>query len=206
MDAETLPQYEVIALNIAARIASGAIHEGAKLYGRSVLASEYHVSAETVRKAVRLLADMKVVEVKEKSGSIVISTDNAKRFLDSVHEQCSRDDLELQLNQLLQANMEISKKISVVCNHLIEAGKKTNPLENNIQFYEVTVFEKSDKVGKNLASLHFWQATGATIVAIRRDMNLMVSPGPDAELYPSDVVIFVGAQSCPARVEEFLNP
>lgn len=205
MDAETLPQYEVIALNIAARIASGAIHEGAKLYGRSILASEYHVSAETVRKAIGLLADMKVVEVKEKSGSIVISTDNAKRFLDSVHERCSQDDLKLHLNHLLQANMEINKKIFAVCNHLIEVGKKTDPLENNIPLFEVTVSEKSDKVGKNLSSLQFWQATGATIVAIRRDRNLMVSPGPDAELYPSDVVIFVGAQSCPESVEAFLN-
>lgn len=206
MDTETFPQYEVIALNIAARIVNGAIQEGAKLYGRSVLASEYHVSAETVRKAVRLLADMKVVEVREKCGSVVISTDNAKKFLDSVRERCSQDDLKLQLNHLLQLNMDIGKKISAVCNQLIEADKKTDPLENDIPYYTVTVSEKSDKIGKNLASLHFWQATGATIIGIRRDMNLMVSPGPDAELYPSDLVIFVGARSCWEKVEEFLNP
>lgn len=205
MDTTSLPQYEAIALNIAARIASGAIHKGAKLYGRSVLASEYHVSAETVRKAINLLAEMNVVEIKEKSGSIVISTDNARRYLDSVHERCSQDELKLQLNHLMQTNMQITKSIYDICNHLIESKKTTDPLENNIPLYEVTVSEHSDKVGKSLIKLNFWHATGATIVAIRRDMNLMVSPGPEAELYPSDVVIFVGSQSCPESVEAFLN-
>lgn len=192
-------------MNIAARIASGAIHEGAKLYGRSILASEYHVSAETVRKAILLLSGMKVVEVKEKSGSTVISADNAKRYLDSFRERSSQDDLKNQLLQLLQANLEISRKVSDVCNRLIETGKTTDPLNNSIPLFEVSVSDHSDKIGKNLSSLHFWQETGATIVAIRRDRNLMVSPGPDAELYPSDVVIFVGARSCPESVESFLN-
>lgn len=55
MDNDTLPQYIQIALSIARRIAGGDVPEGAKISGRSKLSSEYNVSPETIRKAVRLL-------------------------------------------------------------------------------------------------------------------------------------------------------
>ena len=50
-------QYLQIALDLATRIAQGELTEGSRIYGRSVLASEYGVSPETIRKALRLLAD-----------------------------------------------------------------------------------------------------------------------------------------------------
>ena len=51
-------QYLQIALDLATRIAQGELTEGSRIYGRSVLASEYGVSPETIRKALRLLADI----------------------------------------------------------------------------------------------------------------------------------------------------
>ena len=66
-------QYLQIALDLATRIAQGELTEGSRIYGRSVLASEYGVSPETIRKALRLLADMKVVDVKPQSGAVVLS-------------------------------------------------------------------------------------------------------------------------------------
>ena len=68
-------QYLQIALDLATRIAQGELAEGSRIYGRSVLASEYGVSPETIRKALRLLADMKVVDVKPQSGAVVLSAD-----------------------------------------------------------------------------------------------------------------------------------
>lgn len=65
-------QYLQIALDLATRIAQGELTEGSRIYGRSVLASEYGVSPETIRKALRLLADMKVVDVKPQSGAVVL--------------------------------------------------------------------------------------------------------------------------------------
>jgi len=73
MDNDTLPQYIQIALSIARRIAGGDVPEGAKISGRSKLSSEYNVSPETIRKAVRLLGDMRVVDVREQSGVYVLS-------------------------------------------------------------------------------------------------------------------------------------
>ena len=48
-------QYLHIARDLAARIAKGEFPEGGKLFGRSMLASEYGVSPETIRRALRLL-------------------------------------------------------------------------------------------------------------------------------------------------------
>ena len=59
MENDSLPQYMQIALSIAGRIAGGDVPEGAKISGRSKLSSEYNVSPETIRKAVRLLSDMR---------------------------------------------------------------------------------------------------------------------------------------------------
>jgi DNA-binding GntR family transcriptional regulator len=57
----TPPQYLQIAQDLATRISKGKLEEGSTLYGRSVMSSEYNVSPETIRRALRLLADMKVV-------------------------------------------------------------------------------------------------------------------------------------------------
>ena len=81
MENDSLPQYMQIALSIAGRIAGGDVPEGTKISGRSKLSSEYNVSPETIRKAVRLLSDMRVVDVREKSGVYVLSADNARRYL-----------------------------------------------------------------------------------------------------------------------------
>ena len=70
-------QYLQIALDIAGRIACGELPEGSRIYGRSVMASEYNVSPETIRRALRLLADMKVVDIQKQSGVQVLSADSA---------------------------------------------------------------------------------------------------------------------------------
>lgn len=67
MENESLTHYMRVAVSLAERIAAGELREGEKLSGRSKLSPEYNVSPETVRRALRLLADMKVVEVKEQS-------------------------------------------------------------------------------------------------------------------------------------------
>ena len=87
MESDGLTQYTRIAVSLAERIAAGDLQEGDKLSGRSKLSPEYSVSPETIRRAVRLLADMKVVQVKEQSGVYVLSADNARRFLHNMHDR-----------------------------------------------------------------------------------------------------------------------
>ena len=190
-------QYLHIARDLAARIAKGEFPEGGKLFGRSMLASEYGVSPETIRRALRLLADMKVVEIKAQSGATVLSTDNARRYLDSFEEHASPQSLRRQFAQLLDQYDALHRQMiqftrALLKNrvHVVEG----EPLPN----YEITVPRGSPVIGKSLGELKFWQCTGGTIVAIRRGANTILSPGPYAELYDGDVVILVGT---PAAAE-----
>ena len=60
-------------------------------------------------------------------------------------------------------------------------------------------------IGKNIGKIQFWQETGATIVAIKRANYMILSPGPYAELYADDTIIFVGNHGCQTAVANFLN-
>ena len=173
--------------------------------GRSVIASEYNVSPETARKAVRLLADMKVVEVREKKGIYILSADNAKRYMEMVAPLQERYHLRNQLRGLVEDYRAIGKQILDVAERLMQARVTPLPQEKAVPNYEVRLSQESDKIGKTIGELHFWQSTGATIVAIRRHQNTILSPGPYAELYDGDIVVFTGKTECVAAVQMFLN-
>ena len=98
-------QYLQIALDLAQRIAKGELPEGSRIYGRSVMASEYNVSPETIRRALRLLADMKVVEVKPQSGAVVLSADSARRYIENFDEGTGVQSLRLQLKELMASGV-----------------------------------------------------------------------------------------------------
>ncbi len=205
MDVESFPQYLRIALDIASKIAAGELKEQQKITGRSLLSSQYSVSPETVRKALRLLADIKAVEVREKSGFTILSADNARRFLESFQNRHEQQALREKLQGLLNQQAALSREMSEVCLQFLQSQHQPLPAEKRLPNYEVTVSPDSDKIGRSIGSLQFWQATGATIIAIRRNQNTIVSPGPFAELYDGDVVVFVGTPESASAVTHYLN-
>ncbi|MDO5311142.1 MAG: GntR family transcriptional regulator, partial [Clostridia bacterium] len=87
MDSEASPHYMRVALCIANSIVKGNHIVGEKLFGQSTLSTEYGVSPETIRRAMCLLADMKIVESKKHSGTFVLSVDNAARFIDEYRKK-----------------------------------------------------------------------------------------------------------------------
>ena len=201
----SFPQYMRIALDIANRIASGEIAERQRISGRSLLSSQYHVSPETVRKALSLLRDMDVVQVKEKSGVIILSADAARSFLSSFKGQREQQELRTQLHDLTEQNQAISRRIAEVCDQLLEAQTTPLPTEQRLPNYELPVPAGSPRAGQSIGTLHFWQATGATIIALRRNQNTLLSPGPYAQLQEGDMVVFVGAPESVGAVERFLS-
>ena len=198
-------QYLQIALDLATRIAQGELPEGSRIYGRSVMASEYNVSPETIRKALRLLADMKVVEVKPQSGAVVLSADNARRYMENFAEDADIHSLRLQLKELLAESIEVNRRMTETVTALVK-GQETfaaagQPLPN----YEVPVPRDSPLIGKSIGELQFWQSTGGTIVAIRRGQTVLLSPGPYAELYAGDVIILVGNPAAAEAAHRFVT-
>lgn len=198
-------QYLQIALDIAGRIANGNLPEGSRLYGRSVMASEYSVSPETIRRALRLLADMKVVEVRPQSGAVVLSADNARRYIENFSEAADTRALREQLRGLLEQYTELNRKTAETVAALIKSRETFAAAEEPLPNYEVTVPPQSPVLGKSIGALKFWQSTGATIVAIRRGQSVILSPGPYAELYEGDVIVLVGNAVAAQAARRFVS-
>lgn len=175
MENESLTHYMRVAVSLAERIAAGELREGEKLSGRSKLSPEYNVSPETVRRALRLLADMKVVEVKEQSGVYILSADNARRYL---HLCAGRNDLQekqRRLRRLLAQQEQLHRQVTELCTAILdETGRTPESLPN----YSCRIPETWAGSGKTVGELQFWQQTGATIVAIHRNLDCIVSPRP----------------------------
>ena len=191
-------QYLQIALDLATRIAKGELAEGSRIYGRSLMASEYNVSPETIRRSLRLLADMKVVEVKPQSGAVVLSADNARRYIENFDEDVGVHALRAELKELLQQYGDLNRRLTDVVTALVKGQDTFASAEQPLPNYEVPVPADSPLIGQSIGSLKFWQSTGSTIVAIRRGQTVILSPGPYAELYGGDVIILVGS---PAAAE-----
>ena len=204
MDNEGLTQYTRIAISLAERIASGQLKEGDKLSGRSKLSPEYNVSPETIRRTLRLLADMKVVEVKEQSGVYVLSADNARRYLHNFADQTDIRGKQQQLKELLVRQEQLNRQMAALCRDILDETSQTPDALPN---YYCRIPDDWPHSGTTVGALRFWQATGATIVAIRRGLSYIVSPGPYAELYAGDAVIFVGGVKAREAVSHFFaNP
>lgn len=186
------PYYHKIAMDIATRISHGEFKEGERIFGRSALASEYKTSPETIRRALKLLADMKVVEVKPQSGTTVLSNDNALRYVSSAESEDSVHDLFAELREIKNEygalNARLVDTVETLARSRYSFAEAASPLPN----YEISVPDDSPLIGKNIGSLQFWQETGTTIIAIRRGQNVIISPGPTAELYGGDVIILIG--------------
>lgn len=204
MDNEGLTQYTRIAISLAERIASGQLKEGDKLSGRSKLSPEYNVSPETIRRTLRLLADMKVVEVKEQSGVYVLSADNARRYLHNFADQTDIRGKQQQLKELLVRQEHLNRQMAALCRDILDETSQTPDALPN---YYCRIPDDWPHSGTTVGALRFWQATGATIVAIRRGLSYIVSPGPYAGLYAGDAVIFVGGVKAREAVSHFFaNP
>jgi len=198
-------QYLQIALDLAERVAGGDLSEGSRIYGRSVLASEYAVSPETIRRALRLLADMKVVEVKPQSGVWVLSADSARRYIENFGEGADAESLRQRLRTLLEEYESLNHQVSEVADALIRGRFTYAAAAEPFPNYEVPVPADSPLIGKSVGALKFWQSTGGTIVAIRRGATVILSPGPYAELYAGDVILLVGAPEAAEAARRFLS-
>ena len=201
-----LSQYLQIALDLATRIAKGELPEGSRIYGRSVMASEYNVSPETIRRALRLLAYMKVVEVKPQSGAVVLSADSARRYIVNFEESADVRALRQQLKELMAEYADLSRRLSDTVTALVKSRDTFAAAGEPLPNYEVPIPKGSPLIGKSIGALKFWQSTGGTIVAIRRGQTVILSPGPYAELYDGDVIVLVGSPAAAEAAHNLIAP
>lgn len=197
------PAYRIIAMDIAKEIVAGKYAEGQKLFGRSVLASHYQVSPETVRKAVSILKDVGVVETEKGSGIEIISTAKAKEFLNHYNELDSilsmKKDIVSWANRQAKESFDMVEKI----NHLVSSTVRIK-MESPLKPYAFKILPDSNVIGKTVDELRFWHNTGATIIAIERGEELIISPGPYATFRAGDIFFFIGADHSYASVQRVI--
>lgn len=200
----SMSMYHSIALDLAQRIINDEFPVGSKISGRTLLASHYNVSSETVRKAVVLLKDANVVQVSQGKEIVVISTEEAYRFIEHHKSMQSVYSLKQELEILLEKKQKIDDRFEQILNEIIGYSDRLRNLTpyNPI---EVTVPEKSHIVNKTIADIKLWQHTGATVVAIRRNTEIVISPGPLARIQPYDRLVVVGDSDVLQQVTSFVN-
>jgi K+/H+ antiporter YhaU regulatory subunit KhtT len=197
------PIYQQIAIDLANRIANMEFAIGEKIHGRSTLAGQYNVSPETIRRAVILLEDMNIVEVAQGSGITVKSKDEAFKFIERFKSKDSMTSIKKDIENVLDEKKKLEDNLISYINKIMdysERFKNSNPFAP----IEVEIPKESKLIGKTIADINFWQNTGATIIGIRREGALILSPGPYATFNEGDIYVMVGEESSYERVKAFL--
>lgn len=199
------PVYQQIAADIASKIANGHYEVGEKIYARSVLASQYGVSSETARRAICILSDMDIVDTNKGSGVIIKSSENAIKFVRQYDDVKTVNDLK---NDILNSLERQKEENDYLKEHLLELIDKTDRFKSINPFipFEINISKKTPYIDKTVAEINFWHNTSATIVCIKRNGCLEMSPGPYAVLRENDIFYFMGDENCYERVNKFLYP
>ncbi|MCD2255536.1 GntR family transcriptional regulator [Lactobacillus sp. CC-MHH1034] len=202
MKENTLSRYQQIAIDIANRIVNQEYPIGAKIHARSTVANTYQVSAETARKAIKLLADLHIVEAKQGSGFYVSSLNNAVNFVDQFKNVKTLKDLKHDIHQTMKHQLQEYKHLSEMMNQFLDQTQRFNTVDPLMPF-QLELAAGCKHLGKSIGELKLWQNTTATIVAVRHNGQMHISPGPYAVLEAGDIIYYVGNETSPRRVRNY---
>ncbi|WP_312640348.1 TrkA C-terminal domain-containing protein [Hydrogenoanaerobacterium sp.] len=198
------PVYSQVAFDIATKIASGELAENSKFTGRSLMSTEYGVSQETIRRAFKQLADMEIISVQQNIGATVLSRKNAVEYIEKFETGKDIRSLKAELRALLDERGKVNTRIIELVNQITDLGdrfKSSDPLRN----YEFEILPGSHIIGKSVRELEFWQNTEATIVAIKSEGKINLSPGPNAIFKPYDILVVAGKVDSVDKVKELVK-
>ena len=205
MAEEQIARYIKIAQDICGRILVGEYQEGMMLKGRSVLASFYNVSPETIRKAVNLLAKEKIVEIKRGVGIFVDSALHAQQFADKWKDKTLVQNKYANLLNLLEEKRQLDEEIDVAIKDMRDSF--TYQTKEAVQLQEIMIPLDSWLDSKKIGDVYFYNYTEATIVAVvtKEEGRADTSPDPDYVLHGGDKLIFVSKDTMTFdRVASFL--
>jgi K+/H+ antiporter YhaU regulatory subunit KhtT len=196
------PRYQQIAIRVAERIVQNELKVGQKISARSTLATTFGVSAETARKAINVLSDLGIVEAIHGSGVVVVSRQKAQKYLAQYREVQSIQDLQGDILAGVARQRAELTSFAETLETLVDQTRQFQ-LSNPLLPYEMELTAASENLGKTVSEINLWQNTGATLVGILHDDDLIVSPGPYATLYQGDTIYFVGDAHTQQVVQNF---
>lgn len=197
-------KYKEVAIEVARRIADGEYKVGEKIKSRSSLASIFNVSPETARKGLSILADLHIVTLKHGSGVIVLSKEKAIEFLENYEATHSIAMVKEKIRDNISHHLKGLENLSHLVDEFLQQSQSISrhyPLTP----YEIIVNKDTDHFGKTLDELNIWHQTGATVVAIEKDNQLLLSPSPYAIVEKGDHIFFVGDDLAYSRMKRFFN-
>lgn len=201
----SIPRYQQIAIEIASRISSGQYKVGEKIYARSSIASQYGVSSETARRAICILCDLEIVTSEKGSGVIIKSYENAVNFIKQYSKRQTIDTIKENLLKSIARQQKEMDTLNECLSDLIAASEHFRSM-NPFMPFEVKITSECSYLNKTVSEIQFWQHTGATVLAIGRNGNVIKSPGPYAILLENDIIYFLSQDDSSQRVKEFLYP
>lgn len=199
-----MPNYIKIAIDIAYRIINNEFIEGSKITTRTTLVSIYKVSPETIRRSLALLKDMNVVTICNKSGIIINSKDAAKDFLNKFQSELDFSSIVNECTELLNEKKQLNDKIENNIKSIIEFATQLRNIGTIIHF-ESIVEKNSIAVGKSIGELDFWHNTKATIIGVKRNNEIFLSPGPYFTISEDDILVYVGEDEVLSNVNNYIK-
>ncbi|KGR91771.1 GntR family transcriptional regulator [Ureibacillus massiliensis 4400831 = CIP 108448 = CCUG 49529] len=199
------PKYMKIAADIASKIVDKKYVIGEKIYARSSLASQYGVSSETARRAIAVLQDLEIVEATKGSGVMIKSSEKAAQFVHQFLDVQSIQQIQMEMLESIKRQRDELAYLQETTEQLVSRTERFRSVNPFVPF-QIEILESSPYISQTIGSINFWQNTMATIVGIRRESELILSPGPYATIEKNDIIYFIGNDESIDRVEKFLYP
>lgn len=202
----TTPVYAQVAYDIASKVAAGepGFQEEQRFTGRSLMGSQYGVSSETIRRAMRLLADIGILAVQQNSGAVVRSRHRAVEYVEQYRADMDLRALKDTLRRLTEQRDRLNIQINEVFGKIMDLGERFQH-SDQLRTYEFPIKPSSRAAGKTVGELKFRQSTGATITAVRSRGRLQLSPGPQMQLEPGDTLVVACNATDISRVSDLLG-
>jgi K+/H+ antiporter YhaU regulatory subunit KhtT len=199
-----MPIYSQIAFDIALKISHGELKEGAKITGRSLLVSEYGTSSETIRRALRILADAEIVDISERSVAAVLSKSKAIDYVSRFEINRDIRTLRAEIGKLMEEDERIRGELTAKLDQILNLSERLKGTEH---FYvvEFLVPPESPIIGKTIFEVQFRQKTGATVVAIKREGRMILSPSPDERFHVGDVILVAGMSDTSEKIDKLIS-
>ena len=178
-----------------------------KIYTRSYIAGHYGVSPETARRAICVLSDLDIVVSEKGSGVTIKSRQNASNFIKQFNKRETIESIkEKKYFKVLTAKKtRDGARLNQYLSELIQASEHFRSM-NPFMPFEIHITKDCHYLNRNLSDIQFWQNTGATVIAVRKQDALLRSPGPYIELCENDILYFLPQDDSTQRVTEFLYP
>lgn len=184
-------RYQQIAVEMAEKIAEGWYEVGDRITSRSTIATTFHVSPETARKAMQVLVDMGIVTVRHGSGTYVASREKAQLYFEKFHDAVSIAQTREQIVDAIATQRRDLEQLAKLLDELVAR----NTRDHNTSYltpHDMKIDANCNFIGQSIGELDIWQQTGATIVAVKRGDETNISPGPYERVQVGDVILFVG--------------